>query len=160
MARKITLSSMMIALCIIFLYLAGVVPSSKLFLLCFCSIFIAIIMQECGIKYAVSAFLASSLLGFLLMPNKFIMLPFIAFLGYYPIAKLYLERQNKALEYVIKLLIFNVALIISYFIAKAFIVDIKTWLLVIFFVLAQGIFLVYDYVLSMSMTLFNKYKRP
>ena len=88
-----------------------------------------------------------------------ISLAYILFFGIYGIIKHYIEKIHKlTYEILLKLLTFNVLLLIIYFIMTAFIGNIVLpYSLYIVFILAQIMFLVYDYALTLIITIyFNK----
>ena len=62
--------------------------------------------------WAFGVYAASSIIGFLVVPNKEGALLYIAFFGYYPILKGLIEGKikNRVLEYALKLLVYNVAI--------------------------------------------------
>jgi hypothetical protein len=71
---------------------------------------------ELGEGIAFLIFAASGLLS-LLLPDKTVAVLYIFFLGHYPIFKSYLERvKNKALNWVLKLAVFNLCAAAVYFI--------------------------------------------
>ena len=62
-----------------------------------------------------------ALLGLLLLPNKAVSLMFALFLGLYPVAKSRLEQlRQRGLEWVLKLLLFNGAMLLTYFVLLRF----------------------------------------
>lgn len=65
-------------------------------------------------KWAFGIYAAVSLLGLLLVPNKEAVVYYIAFFGYYPIIKAILEsKMPRVVEYILKFIIFNVAMVMS-----------------------------------------------
>ena len=77
---------------------------------------------------------------------------FIAFFGYYPIVKALLERlHNRVLEWLLKYLIFNVAVVGAYFLSMRFfgldkdsVVIFGMNLPLVFLLLGNVVFLIYD----------------
>lgn len=65
-------------------------------------------------KWAIGSYIATSLIGLLFVANKEAVMYYVAFFGYYPVVKAILESKlPRALEYVLKFLIFNVSIVIS-----------------------------------------------
>lgn len=65
-------------------------------------------------KWAIGSYVATSLIGLLFVSNKEAVVYYVAFFGYYPVVKALLEsRMPRALEYILKFLTFNVAIILS-----------------------------------------------
>ncbi len=65
-------------------------------------------MVELGGKYAFSIYAVSSVLAFLLLPNKSPALIFAVFAGHYPILKAYIQRVKfRWIAYLLKIAVFN-----------------------------------------------------
>lgn len=65
-------------------------------------------------KWAIGSYVATSLIGLLFVANKEAVVYYVAFFGYYPVLKAVLESKlPRAAEYVLKFLVFNVAIILS-----------------------------------------------
>lgn len=162
MTRKMAFASVMTALTIVCLYGSVVLPTGRIALLAITSLCVLITHAECGTKFSLIQFLASALIGMLLVPFKSQIILFIAFIGYYPIVKSYIERmENRGLEWVVKILFFNAILIAAYFILKYLLLAyinfgpifsyvLSHLFLVIIF--AEIVFVLYDCMLSMLAT--------
>ena len=112
--NKLTFSAMMAALAAAFMllsyfpYLTYAIPAAA-------SLFIMAVVIELDKKWAVLSFIASAIIVFFLaeIESK---LMFLGFLGYYPILKAAVERIRKPVfEWIIKILAFNIAVIVIYF---------------------------------------------
>ena len=91
-----------------FPYLTYAIPAAA-------SLFIMAVVIELDKKWAVLSFIASAIIVFFLaeIESK---LMFLGFLGYYPILKAAVERIRKPVfEWIIKILAFNIAVIVIYF---------------------------------------------
>ncbi len=65
-------------------------------------------------KWAIGSYVATSLIGLLFVANKEAVVYYVAFFGYYPVVKALLEsKMPRVLEYILKFLIFNVAIVLS-----------------------------------------------
>ena len=86
------------------------------------------------------------------------MIPFVLFLGYYAVIKYQIEKfKNIVLEWVIKLISFNIVLfILYYFFGSAFLAHIKIklpiWAMIS---LAQIVFVLYDVAFSFFIGFYN-----
>lgn len=79
-------------------------------------LFIMIIVIEIDCKWAIGGYIASAFLVFLLAETES-KLMFIGFLGFYPILKALVERIGKTvIEWVIKIICFNISIGIIYLI--------------------------------------------
>lgn len=112
-SNKITLCAVMAALATVFMLLAYF-PYFTYAVPAFSSLFIMIVVIEINCKWAFGAYLAASVLVFLLAEPESKLI-FILFLGYYPILKALADRLHKpVLEWLIKLAVFNAAVLLIY----------------------------------------------
>lgn len=107
-SRRMALCGMMVALSVTVMMMGGVIPLAT-----FCSPAIAgltllPVMLECGRKWALSAYVAIAALSLMLSPDKESALLF-AFLGYYPVLKVTLDKIRPPLRVIAKLGVFNLA---------------------------------------------------
>ena len=110
---KITLCAMMVALVSVFM-LTSYFPYLTYSIPAVAGLFIMLIVIEVNKKWALLSFLASSVLVFLIAENEAKLL-YIIFFGYYPIIKSILESvKSRAVEYILKFVLFNTALILHY----------------------------------------------
>ncbi len=138
MTKKITTSSIMTALTLVFLFGSSYVPTGKIALLALTSMCMLVTVLECGIKYAWIQFVATSLLSLLLIPSKGNVFLFIAIIGYYPILKLHIESiKNIKLELLVKIMFFNALLIVVFFVVKYVVLNYLSLGTIIDFVLAN-----------------------
>ena len=104
--KKITVSSMCIALGVLFMTLGAYVEVLDLTAAAISSCLMAFVFIEIGQKYAFSVWLGTSLLGFVLLPGLTPVTYFLVF-GIYPILKAYIERLKKPLWIPVKLVAFT-----------------------------------------------------
>lgn len=116
-SAKITLSAIFSALAAVFMlisyfpYLTYAVPAVS-------GLFIMAILIETGFGYAFGGYVVSSVLIFLLAEKESAVL-YICLFGFYPIVKALLEKINKPVfEWVLKIIIFNVCAVVSYYIVS------------------------------------------
>lgn len=148
-AKELTLDAILIALTIIILFLNNIMPISTLTFLTIASLLVPIAIIRGSVKGSFLVYIASSILGFLLLPKDIVLLYFI-FFGIYGIIKHYIEKLNKFyLEIILKLLFFNLILFIAYFFLNEFI-NINQSNIPIYGLLLIGqiAFLIYDYALT------------
>ena len=62
-------------------------------------------------KWASGVFFATTLLSFILVTEKEAVLTYVLFFGYYPLVRGYLQKLPKVISWVVKLLLFNCAVI-------------------------------------------------
>ncbi len=165
MARRLAFSSIAMALTVVCLFGASTLPTGRVALMAITSVFGALIISEYGVKDGWIHYIGVSILSLLLIPKKMMVLIYILFLGYYPVIKLYIERLNRRwLEWIIKIVVFNVILVTAYTIFKLFLMPyfnsaivsiVITYLNFVIFAL-EIIFILYDYILSYIITYYNR----
>ena len=154
-AKEITLSAILVALTNIILYLNFLLPISTISILTLASLLIPIALIKGSIKSAFLVYIASSIIGFFILPINIILL-YILFFGIYGIVKYYIEKLNKLyLEIFLKMIFFNISLFISLFVFKSFtaieLTKLPLWLL---WIVAQPIFLIFDYALTLLISFY------
>ncbi len=149
--KRITLSGILLAFTVICVFLAAVLPTSKLSLYALSSLFMSVIIFEFGTKAGWAFYLASAILSALLVPRLEV-IPFVVFFGIYGLIKLYTERLNSRItEYILKLAYFNICLILGLFFLKEIIlngVNLSAPVYIIAAVL-EVVFVVYDYIYTL-----------
>jgi len=122
--RKMTLSALFAALCVISLFVASVWPTGRFGLVAFASLFVAAAVIEGGIGSGISAFAVSSVIGMLILPNRVAPLLFIVFFGYYPVAKSLIEHiRGTIAQWVIKLALFNTVAVAMWFFMREILLE-------------------------------------
>jgi hypothetical protein len=150
--RVIALSGIFLAFTIIALYAESLAPTGRLSLFALSSLFVSIIVVESGIKAGWLFYIASSLLAFLVVPDKLGLIPYFAFFGLFGLIKYYAEKQRlRAVEYALKYMYFNLCLALAYILFKNLFTDqvelkLPWWLLI---AVLQIAFLLFDFVYSL-----------
>jgi hypothetical protein len=156
-AHRVSLTAMFASMSLLFLYIASIPGSPVSIAMYFLSsVFVMGLVLEEEIGLAFLMFAAVSLLSLLLMPDRLMVIPYIIFFGHYGIGKFFIEThiRDKIVRYIVKLLYYNVALILVYLIAQvvssqaldnliAF--NISLWLLI---PLAEIAFVLYDFLFT------------
>lgn len=162
-ARRLALSGILAACCLIALFLATVLPTNRIFFYGLSSVFCALVIIENGIKAGALFYLGTFLLALMVIPNKLRLIPYIIILGHYPIWKTYIERINHQLkELVLKLLVLNLGTLIAYYgFTALFLQNIVLPIDIRFVFLGlQLVFIVYDYVFTLLISFYLKNIRP
>ena len=125
---KLAVGGVMTALAVVALLLSFV-PMTEYMMPALAGAMLLPVVMECGRRWAVGAYVAAALLALLLTPALEPKVLFVAFFGYYPIAKAWLESHlRKWLCWMAKLVIFNAAVCVAY------------WLMLRFFSLDPAVF--------------------
>ncbi len=149
-SKKITLCGMIAAISVVimltsyFPYLTYAIPALA-------GLFIMVPLIECGVSWGFGTYFASSAI-ILITGELEAKILYVMFLGYYPVLKSLIERINKlVLEWVLKLLCFNIAAIAFYYISTVLFNvsfdDFGQWGkygALIFLALCNVVFVIYD----------------
>lgn len=147
------------ALSICLLYLTNIIPINKLFILGLSSCLITICILITNTKISFLVYLGVSLLSFFLLPNKGIAISYLIIFGLYGFVKYFVEcKRNVPIEFLLKLLYFNVSLLISYSLYSALFIHVIKINLPIYglLIVLQVIFIIYDYALTTFIAYANK----
>lgn len=165
-SRKIALCGVLGALAIVLLLLGGFVPFAVYCCPMLAMLLLVPLMEECSVSLCLCWYLGVSLLAFLLTPDKETAFVF-AFLGWYPIARRSLGKWPKLPRIVSKLLLFNLAVFAMYalmiflFRMEAVAAEFRSAglpVMMLFLVLANILFLVFDVLLGKMTVYFHKRK--
>ena len=130
-SARIAVGGIFSALAVICLCLA-VIPSTEMVMPALAGFLMIPIALELGKKWAWVMYAAVSVLALIMAPIWEAKLLFILFFGYYPILKARIEAIRKSVaEWLIKLVLFNVAMVLTY------------WLLLQFFHLDPEAFVIF-----------------
>ncbi len=98
------------------LYAAALVPSGRQGLAALAGLVNAAAVVSAGFPAGAFCYAATGLLGLFLSPDKGLAVLYLLFFGLYPLVKCLIERlRNVALEWVLKLVFFNLVLTFCYF---------------------------------------------
>ncbi|MBE6837692.1 MAG: hypothetical protein E7509_06880 [Ruminococcus sp.] len=115
---NVALGGVCSALAIVLMLITAVVPVLDFAMPAAAGVLMAVIVIEINKKWAVVTYVAVSLVSLLVVPNKEVGLLFAMFMGYYPILKALLEKpESMSTQWILKLLVFNVAVVSYYFLA-------------------------------------------
>ena len=169
-AKDIALGGILVALTTIVLYATSILPISTLAILTIASALPVCIIRS-NIQTSIFVYISSSLIAFFLVPINISFLYFV-FFGVYGIIKYFIERIRKEkLEIVLKVVFFNIAFIIGFIImqnvlginiiaglevlmSRFFDTSARTIASIILWIVAQPIFLIYDYAMTMIITFY------
>ncbi|HHT62771.1 MAG: hypothetical protein ACOX4H_09980 [Bacillota bacterium] len=162
-AKRIAVSGILAAFCLLTLYLATLLPTNRIFFYGLSSVFGAVIIIEHNVRGGVLFYIATSLLALILIPHKLRLIPYIFILGHYPIWKTYIERLNHpGKELLLKLLVLDLGTFAAYYVfTKLFFMNITLPIdLRLAFLVLQPVFLIYDYVFTLFINFYLQNIRP
>ena len=169
-SKFIAKGGLLVALSFILVYLATLMPTSKLVFIVLTTCIIMVSITVTNIKNALTIYLATSLLAFLLIGLKFMVLAYILFFGIYGFIKYLTEKTNKRLlEWFLKFVFLNISFSVLLLLASNLIIKFpmntppinfiinSKYAIYYFLVLAQIIFVIFDYALTLFITYISKY---
>lgn len=151
----------MLALSVVVLFFASIVPGIELTVLAISGAIVMIIVSETNVKVSIVFYGAAVLLSFLIIPNKSILIIYAFIFGPYSIIKSVIEKytNNRIVEYIAKILAFNALLGAGFLIFKeAFFTGIELPDLAWYLILAgaQVMFVLYDYILTLIIRIYDR----
>ena len=156
-ARKVTISAVMTAMAVTFLFLANILPSGRLGIVAASSLFVTAAVIEAGIGAGVFVFVGSGILAAVILPDKTAVLLFALFFGYYPLIKSLSERlKKKFLTWALKVVLFNGALTIVWLVFRQLLFDADTVTMntLIIYALGNLVFVLFDIGLTRLISLY------
>jgi len=115
---QVALGGVISALSLVVLMMTGIIPFATYSLPCIAGLLLVIIVVECGAKWAWISFGATAILSLMITPDREAAIMYTALFGYYPMVKQLIERRFTGVkEWVCKIALFNVAVVIAYVIA-------------------------------------------
>ena len=110
-AKEIALGGLMAALAIVIMCLGGLIPFATFVCPMLCCMITKVVLSMCGKRIAWAWYGAVAILSVLMAPDKEAAAVFV-FLGYYPIVKLWMDKQRPS--WLWKCLLFNCAILLMY----------------------------------------------
>lgn len=167
---KTALSGVLSALALAVMFLGGIIPFATYVSPVLASLCVLVVFAEQGLRQSLIMYAAVSVLSVLLSPDKEAALIFTVFFGYYPVIRSRIEvLRSKTVKLLLKLLIFNAAVIGLYcviillFPIPSVVSDFEGMSAAIIAVLVIGgnlTFLLYDKMISRVQILYYSRIRP
>ena len=160
-AIRVALAGMLVALSVVILFAGYATGVMDLTAIAAASVLSAIAVVELGGIYPYLVWGAVSAVAFMLVPGSLAAGYFI-FGGIYPMLKMQFEKLPRIIEWVVKLLYGAAVLVVLYFASKLLFGEVmETGWIMIGLAVGYGLFFIlYDYALSVAMTLYMVRLRP
>ncbi len=122
---KVAFGGIITAISIVLMFSTGIFYSLTYAIPAIAGALLIMIVIEISPKFACAVYVAVSVLSLLIVADKEAAVMYAAFFGYYPIIKGFIEKKfNKTLLWIIKYIVFNLAVISAYFIvSKVFLIS-------------------------------------
>ncbi len=161
-ARRVAFAAVFTALSVAFMYIASAFPTGQLGFLGVSSLCGIAAVVEYGLPGGAFVWLASSVLGFLLVPAKSLVWLYALFFGSYPLVKALTERWGRTAEWCAKLVYFNACLTAAVFLLRfAFLSfgggNLSTAVL---YLLGNAVFVLFDIAVSRAIGFYMKRIHP
>lgn len=159
--RTLATAALMTAVSVVLLYAASVLPTGRLALVAIASILPAAAVLSGGIKWGLLVYAATAALSLILLPNKTAALLYAVLLGHYSLLKSLIERLNRlVLEWILKLVVFNVLLAAVYGLCRmmGLLVELP-WAIAALALAGNVGFVLYDLAFSQLIMRFGRYFR-
>jgi len=161
--RKLALTGILSAVVVIALVLESIAPTGRLGFYVLAAFVLSVVILECGIQFAWAGYAVTSLAGFIAVPEKLNVIPYIAFFGVYTLLKYHIECLRKVwLEILLKLCAFNLFLWPAWSLAKTFLPEplTKGWGVLAAGVVLQILFLLYDLLFTLWIRFYSEKIAP
>ncbi|OQB25183.1 MAG: hypothetical protein BWY11_00513 [Firmicutes bacterium ADurb.Bin182] len=162
LTQKLTFGAMILALTVLALYCASVLPAGKLVFYFLSSVFIYALVCERAYMTAVICYIAASALSFLIIPEKTAFFAYVLILGHYGIFKTFIESRinDRILMFLSKLLYANIFVCAGIYIALytlnlkigGLISSMPLWLLI---AAAEAALMIYDGLYTVSQRIYQ-----
>lgn len=162
LSSRVALGGVATALSMVLMLIAGVTSTLVYAIPMFVGMLLTVLVIEEGKGLATAVYVAVSILSLLILGNKEAAIMYVAFFGYYPIIKGVIEKYSKGfLCWIIKFIVFNVAMVISYLaITKIFMIsfdDIEAFgklALPLLLLAGNVVFAMYDVLITRLITIY------
>ncbi len=159
---KLALAAVIAALSVALLMITSVILVGTYAAPCIVGMFLCVVVLEAGYPAAFSVYAVVTVLSFLMSADKEAVLYYAVFFGLYPILKGLIERISKIwIQYIIKYVVFNASMIISFYIGISVLMIPKesfeifgVYLPWVFLLAGNLIFILYDISVSRVVTLY------
>lgn len=158
---KIAVCAVFTAMSVVLLFIGGAAFVLVYLMPMITSLLMIILRKTFGVSAAMITYTATSILSFMLVPDRECMLMYVLFFGYYPVIYPSLEKI-KALKWAVKFLIFNsMAALIQFALIYVFGIPFLEegegiFIIVIFAALMNILFVIYDFVIKNTFLLYEK----
>jgi hypothetical protein len=161
-SSKAALGGMLAALSVVIMLMTLAFPFLSITLPVLAGLILLIAVIEGGAVLSLEIYAVVSIISLLLLADKQAALFYAVFFGYYPVIKEKTERlKNRLLEWLIKLVVYNMALTIFYFAAEIlFGIGLEDfaafgkYALIAFFIILNIVFVMYDFVFTKIITVY------
>ena len=159
---KVSFSGIIAALSTVMMLITSVFPFGTFAFPALSGMLLVCVVIELGYSWAFIVYTAVSILSLLFVTDKEAVVYYVVFLGFYPVIKAVIERlKSRALQFVLKYAVFNVCMIIAFYLSVfVFMIPKESFMLFgvylpwVFLILGNIAFVVYDLCITRVVTLY------
>ena len=159
---KVALGGVVTALSVALMLLTGIIPTLTYAMPALCGFLLTVLCIEIGKKFSIAVYIAISIISMLFVADKEAAVMYVMFFGYYPIVKGIIEKKcNKTVEWILKMLLFNITIIVASVIAvKVFMIPIDEtgtfgkFAIPLLLILGNIVFIIYDIAMTRIITVY------
>lgn len=167
---KVALGGIVSALCLLCMFLAGIIPIIYILMPMAAGVLLMIIATEVSVSWAWLTYASVSLLSLFVTADKEAALVFIMVFGHYPILRFHMRNMKlKRLRYLLKMAIFNVC-VVGFFYVTVFLFGLDQMLTemneygkyggILMLALANVMFVLYDFNLEAAYVIYRSRFMP
>lgn len=167
---RVALGGIVSALCLVTMFLAGIIAPLYLVLPMTAGLLLMIIVEEVSMGWALLTYIAVSILSMFITADKEAALIFIMLFGHYPLLRVGLEKIRLGfIRFILKLAVFNLCAL-AFFYVTVYLFGISEMLDemsdfgrfggIIFLIVCNVVFVLYDYVLEAVYKVYIKRLMP
>lgn len=157
---RLALGGVFLALTVVALFIGSVVPGIELTFYALSSVFIGLMILESGLGGGLAVYAAAVILGFLLIPNKAAVIPFIFFFGIFAVIKCIAEKaEKKAVQMAVKIVFFVAVFCIAYLLFKELFfgnIDLPDWSFPALLIAGIAAFILYDFIFTLILEIYKR----
>ena len=167
---RVALGGIVSALCLVTMFLAGIMPALYILLPMIAGVFLMIIAEEVSTKWALLTYISTGILSMFITADKEAALLFVMIFGHYPIIRYFLQRiRFSPLRFAVKLIVFNAGFA-AFFYTTVYLFSIEQmlesingigrygWIAAL--IVCNFIFVMYDYLLDRICIIYRHRMRP
>ncbi|MBR6671025.1 MAG: hypothetical protein IKL31_09860 [Ruminococcus sp.] len=170
LSYRVALGGIMTSVCLLCMFLAGIIPILYLVLPMIAGMIMVIIADEVNIPWAFLTYISVSLLSLFIVFDKEAALIFVMFFGHYPLLRIFISKiKTKILRITVKFAVFNICVLVFFYLTvfvmglTATLEEINDWgryggLIMLFIV--NLFFAAYDFNINSFMLFYRKHFKP
>lgn len=163
--KKLTLSAILVAMGVVFMLLGSVVEVMDLSICAAASLIVVFVYLEIGPSYATGVYLATSVIGFIILPAKLMAVEYFLVFGIYPLLKAFVEKLPRWSWIALKLIFINLVIWLLFAVCELllgvpFFEGDNLFLKTLFYLFMNLTFIVYDIFITVMVRFYYDKIRP